>query len=192
MQNFLILFSSSSVGSQSHGVCSMATSASSVSGLAGTRLWSSGCGHRGKVCEQSNKLRVGSLNVGTLKNTAEVIETVSWRRINLCCLQETRWRGGLLKTQSRMFTGKNSCYKFFYANNKEGNDGVGIVLAQCWVANVFDMVLILLKLAIQKDIRFYIIMSWPSGWLQWPWKGKLLWQVLSNVAKIPTSEILVL
>ena len=100
MQNFLILFSSSSVGGQSHGVCSTATSTSSVSGLAGTRLWSSGCGHRGKVCEHSNKLRVGSLKVSTLKKTAEVIETVSWRRIDLCYLWETRCRGGLLKTQS--------------------------------------------------------------------------------------------
>jgi len=40
------------------------------------------------------ELRVGSANVGTLRGRyGEVVELAKRRRLDFCCLQETRWRG---------------------------------------------------------------------------------------------------
>ena len=48
-------------------------------------------------------LRIASLNVGTMKGrSAEVVETLHRRNIDVCCVQETRWRGG----SARMLKGK--------------------------------------------------------------------------------------
>ena len=57
-----------------------------------------------------------------------------------------------------MLTGKDTCYKFFWAGNKEGKGSVGILSVECWVVNISHVVrisdrIIPLKLAIGKDIR---------------------------------------
>ena len=58
--------------------------------------------------------------------SSEVVETVSRRGVNLCCLQEVRWRGA----SARMIVGKESRYKVFWIGNEIGNGGVGILLAE--------------------------------------------------------------
>ena len=63
----------------------------------------------------------------------EVVETLTRRRIDLSALKETRWGGGLCKSQKKMLTGKDSDDKFFCTVNKEGKGGVGILLAECWM-----------------------------------------------------------
>ena len=56
------------------------------------------------------KLRVVTINVGTLSKRAnEVAETLSRRRTDFACLQETRYRG----KSNRWITGKNSRFKLF-------------------------------------------------------------------------------
>ena len=43
-----------------------------------------------KLC----KLRLSSLNVGTMRGRAnEVVETLGRRNIDICCIQESRWKG---------------------------------------------------------------------------------------------------
>ena len=68
--------------------------------------------------------RIASLNVGTLRGS-EVVETVSRRGVDLCCLQEVQWHGA----SARMIVGKDSCYKVFWIGNEIGNGGAGILLA---------------------------------------------------------------
>ena len=87
-----IIYLFSSAGGRICRACSSATS-SNVSSLACSRVWSAASIHRGKECEHSWKLRFVWLNVGTLKKTAKMIETVSRRTINLRCLQETGFSG---------------------------------------------------------------------------------------------------
>ena len=49
--------------------------------------------------------RIVSLNVVTLRGrSSEVVETVSRRGVDLCCVQEVRWRGA----SARMIVGKDS------------------------------------------------------------------------------------
>ena len=38
------------------------------------------------------KLRIGTVNVGTMSGRAsEVVEMLTRRKVDVCCLQETRW-----------------------------------------------------------------------------------------------------
>ena len=73
------------------------------------------------------RLRVATVNVGTLRGRAsEVVGTVSRRNVDICCLQEVRWRGA----GTRTITGKDTQYKLFWIGNQEGNGGVGVMLAE--------------------------------------------------------------
>ena len=83
-----------------------------------------------------NRFRIASLNVGTLRGrTSEVVETVSRRGIDLCCLQEVRWKG----VSARMLAGKDSRYKLVWVGNKDGTAGVEVLLAEKWIEKVFDI-----------------------------------------------------
>ena len=82
---------------------------------------------------QTVNFRVGTLNVGTMKGRAhEITETVAPSNIELCCLQETRWRGG----SARKIMGKDCTYKFFWSGDSSGIGGVGILLAEKWIDKV--------------------------------------------------------
>ena len=56
--------------------------------------------------------------------------------MDVCCVQETRWRGA----SARTLTGKEHSYKFFWVGNSEGVGGVGILLAEKWVDKVIEVV----------------------------------------------------
>ena len=43
------------------------------------------------------------------------------RRMDMCCVQETRWKGA----SARMI---GDGYKFYYAGERSGRNGVGIVV----------------------------------------------------------------
>ena len=140
-------------GRCSRGACSDATLASSVSCLVGSRVQAAGSGHCGKLCKHSKMLRFDSLNLGTIKKKeGEVVTALTKRRMDLCAVQETRCCGGLCKSQNRMPADKDSHDKFFWTGSKGGKGSGGILLAECWVVNIFNMVrtsdrIILLKLA---------------------------------------------
>ena len=103
-----------------------------VNGRVGVRL-----GHRQIDIKRPRQMfRLATLNVGTMKGrSAEVVETISRRGFDLCCLQETRWRGG----SARVIVGKDSKYKFFWLGNEQGTGGVGFLLAEKWVENVLEI-----------------------------------------------------
>ena len=44
--------------------------------------------------------RLGTWNVGTLRDRAGEIETLNRRKIDICCVQEVRWRGASTRTVS--------------------------------------------------------------------------------------------
>ena len=98
--------------------------------------------------------RIASLNVGTLRGRfSEVVETVSRRGVDLCCLQEVRWRGA----SARMTVGKDYRYKVFWIGSENGNGGVGILLAEEWKEKSYDICrisdrLMMIKIAIENNI----------------------------------------
>src|SRR5579862_2276939 len=78
-------------------------------------------------------LRIGSVNVGTLRGRSdEVVDMARRRNIDFCCLQETRWKG----KSARVIGG---LYKLFWMGCEEGVAGVGIMVAQQWIDHVFEV-----------------------------------------------------
>ncbi|CAI9722267.1 Hypothetical predicted protein [Octopus vulgaris] len=95
--------------------------------------------HRRRVsrAHTSHTLRVGTLNVGTLKGrSGEIVEMLERRCVDICCMQEVRWRGG----SARFLTGKEHRYKIFWAGNTDGVGGVGILIAEKWVDKVIEVI----------------------------------------------------
>ena len=86
----------------------------SVSGLAARRSGAAGSGPCWESSKRPKSFRVGTLNVSIMKGKAsEVVETVARRRVDLCCLQETRWKMEGVK----QIVGKDSRYKLFWSGN---------------------------------------------------------------------------
>ena len=57
------------------------------------------------------------------------------RKIDVCCVQETRWRGA----GARVMGNGMSRYKFFWQGCKDGNAGVGLLISDRWVNRITDV-----------------------------------------------------
>ena len=63
-----------------------------------------------RPADKNIHIRIATVNVGTMsKRSNEIVEMLTRRRVDICCLQETRWRGG----SARKIEGKDSYYKSF-------------------------------------------------------------------------------
>ena len=61
---------------------------------------------------------------------------VGRRKLDVCCLQETRWKGG----SARMLRVDCSArYKLFWSGCEKGMGGVGVLVAEKWVDSVIDV-----------------------------------------------------
>ena len=93
------------------------SSVGDVSGLASCQVWEVGSGHCGESSKHLRKFRLETLNVNTLRGrVCEVVETLSCRKVAVCCNQETRYRGG----NCRIFKGKDTRYKLYWSGNDKG------------------------------------------------------------------------
>ena len=64
-----------------------------------------------------------------------MVETLSRRKVDLCCVQKTRYQGG----HCRIIKGKDSGYKLFRCGNSKGTAGVGVFVAEKWIEKVFEV-----------------------------------------------------
>ena len=61
------------------------------------------------------KLRIVTLNVVTMRGrSAEIIEMLSKHNVDICCVQETRWKG----ESAQNILGKNCHYNFFWVSRE--------------------------------------------------------------------------
>lgn len=78
------------------------------------------------------KLRIGSLNLGTLTGKfVELVDVLRKRRMDVTCIQDTRWKGA----QSREANG----YKLWYSGLVNSKNGVGILLSKELKDNVVEV-----------------------------------------------------
>ncbi|XP_070039706.1 uncharacterized protein [Nicotiana tomentosiformis] len=78
-------------------------------------------GNGGKGNKSGCRLRIGSWNVGTLTGKSiELVKILQKRRVNIACVQETRWVG----SKARDVDG----YKLWYSGVQKGKNGVGILV----------------------------------------------------------------
>jgi len=60
------------------------------------------------------------------------VEVLADRKIDVACVQETRWRG----SGCRLFGAIGKRYKLFWMGSKAKTGGVGIFVAEKWVGSV--------------------------------------------------------
>ena len=77
--------------------------------------------------QSCHDLRFGTLNVGSLcGRKTEVCEELRRRRVDVCCLQEVRWKG-----QGARFLGSEGRrFKLWWSGNEMGSGGVGILVKE--------------------------------------------------------------
>ena len=63
------------------------------------------------------------------------MEAMAERRMDVACVQETRWRG----SGCGLFCAIGKRYKLFWMGSKAKTDGVGIFVAQKWVDSVVSV-----------------------------------------------------
>jgi hypothetical protein len=86
-----------------------------------------------KLAEPS-RVRVGTWNVVSLTGKLrEVVDTMIRRRVNILCVQETKWNGQ--KTKEVEDTG----FKLWYTGNTSTKNDVGIVLDKSLKDGVMDI-----------------------------------------------------
>ena len=140
------------------------------------------------------KLCVATVNVGTLRGRAtEVVETISRRNIDICCLQEVRWKG----VGTKLLTGKDSHYKLFWVGYKEGNSGIGLLLAEKWIDKVIHINgvnerLMLLKILIGKQVFSAISAYAPQQGPSDEVRERFYMDLVFNTSKIDEKEIIIL
>ncbi|KAM2086833.1 hypothetical protein ACFX1R_024332 [Malus domestica] len=89
-------------------------------------------GQKGRV--QESKMRLGTWNIGTLTGKSmEVVEVMVRRRINIMCLQETKWVGRKAKDL------ENSGFKLWYSGTNRTRNGVGIIVDKTLTQDVVDV-----------------------------------------------------
>ena len=78
------------------------------------------------------RIRFSTWNIGTLKGKVwEVTGVRRDRKINILCLQETKWVGEKAKDIDG--------YKIWYTDKVSRRNGVGIILDEIWKKNVVEV-----------------------------------------------------
>ena len=106
-----------------------------------------------------SRLRVGTWNVGSLTGKLrEIVDTMIRRRVNILCVQETKWKGQKAKEV------EDTGFKLWYTGTTANKNGVGIVLDKSLKDGVVDIKrqgdsIILVKLLVG-DLVFNVISAY--------------------------------
>lgn len=104
---------------------------------------------------QNSSLRIVTWNIGSMtRKSLELEDVMKRRRIDIMCVQETKWSNLGNKARFLDFRSKNC--KIYYHGTSSRN-GVGIILSKKWQSKIIDIVkisdrLMMIKLVIQRDV----------------------------------------
>ena len=111
------------------------------------------------------KIRFGSWNVGSLKGKCmELCEVLLKRRVDVCCVQEARWKGA----GTRMLHGYDGAkYKLLWQGGVRGLNGVGVLLSEEFIDKVVSVVrvnerLMMVKLVVGRNLLNVISLYAPQ------------------------------
>ena len=154
------------IGSELGGANRHQSSVGNISGLASCQVWEAGLGHCGKSSKHLRKFRVGTLNVNTLRGrVCEVVETLSHRKVDVCCIQETKYRGGTPHNQ-----GQGHQVQALLVRKRQRTAGVGVFVAEEWIEKVFEVQrvfdrIILVKLIVGQCVVTFLSVYAPQSGL---------------------------
>jgi exonuclease III len=87
-----------------------------------------------KKLVHKNRIRFGTWNIGTLtRKSMEVVDTITRRKINFMCLQETKWVGKKVKELDSLG------FKLWYTGKVRSRNGVGIIVDKEWKKDIVDV-----------------------------------------------------
>ena len=137
------------------------------------------------------KVRVGTWNVGTLSGKSrELVEVLKRRNVNICCVQETRWKGGKAKEIEEG-------YKIIYSGKTSSRNGVGVIVDEKMKANVVGVVrksdrVIIVKLVLGSKVLNVVSAYAPQIGCEERLKEEF-WQDMDEIVqKIPGREDMVI
>ena len=137
-------------------------------------------GQEGRV--QKSRMRLGTWNIGTLTGKSmEVVEAMVRRRINIMCLQETKWVG--LKAKDL----ENLGFKLWYSGTNRMRNGVGIIVDKTLTQDVVDVKrvgdrIMAIKIAIGQELINVISAYAPQVGLDTSLKEKF-WEDLGDLVQ---------
>ena len=130
---------------------------------------------------------MGTLNVNTLRGrVCEIVEILSRRKVDVCCIQVTRYRCG----NYRIIKGKDTRYKLYWSGNDNGTADVGVFLAEEWIEKVFKVQrvsdrILLVKLVVGQRVVTLLSVYSPQSGLSDVDKDLFFDQLRAVTARIP-------
>ncbi|XP_070054680.1 uncharacterized protein [Nicotiana tomentosiformis] len=147
-------------------------------------------GRGGKGNKGVYRLRIGSWNVGTLTGKSiELAKILKKRRVNIACVQETRWVGSRAKDADE--------YKLWYLGVQKGKNRVGILVDRELRESVVDVRrvndrLIIIKLVVRECTLNVISAYAPHVGLDEDVKRRF-WEGLDEIVRqvSPTKKLFI-
>ena len=120
------------------------------------------------------------------------METLSRRKVDVCCNLETRYSGGNCRT----IKGKDTRYKLYWSGNDKGTTDVGVFVAEEWIEKVFEVQrvsdrIILAKFIVGQRVVTFLSVYAPQSGLSDEVKDLFFDQLHAVTARIPASEFLI-
>ncbi|KAJ3706103.1 hypothetical protein LUZ61_009808 [Rhynchospora tenuis] len=135
-----------------------------------------------------SRIRLGSWNVGFLTGKLrELVNTAIRRRVNILCVQETKW------TSQKAKEVENTGFKLWYTGQERGRNGVGILIDKSLKDGVVDVRrqedrIILTKLVFGDLVLNVICAYAPQIGLSEAFKTKFLEDLDGMIRSVPNSE----
>ena len=105
------------------GLTTAAFGAASQQGAKG-KYATVGGGGTGESGRSTEKVRIGTWNIGTMTGRGrEIVDVMERRRVKALCVQETKWKGNCSRQLSRR-------YKLIYTRESTKINGVGIIVCK--------------------------------------------------------------
>ncbi|XP_071728994.1 uncharacterized protein [Rutidosis leptorrhynchoides] len=166
----------------SHGYLRSCPSCSGASRSIGLR--------RGNRVAKPVRIRTGSWNVGTLTGKRyELLETLRKRKVDILCVQETRWKGrGVAKVKD---------YKLWFSGSRVARNGIGIIIGPPYNENVVDVGrrsdrIMSITLVIQ-EVTYTVISAYAPHAGLGAAEKRLFWESLDEVVRMcpPDHRLLI-
>ena len=142
---------------------------------------------REKKKTRQNSMRIGTVNVGTMTGKGrEIADLMERRRIDIMCIQETKWKGSKAK-----YLGDG--YKLFYHGEDNRRNGVGIVVKHTYVESVLEVKrvsdrLMCIKFDVEGEMLNIVSAYGPQTGCSQEEKEKFWRDMDSTIMRIPRGE----
>ena len=141
--------------------------------------------------KRMEKIRVATANVGTMiGKESEVADMLRRRRVDLCCVQEVRYKG-----KDTKIVGEAQRYKFWWSGNIRKTNGVGILLKEELVENVIsvertdDRIMKIVVMLGENVVHLFSVYAPQSGRTVEE-KQEFIRKIEDKLAEVPEGELI--